>query len=250
MSTSNLAAYLKRNARFAGTDAQPDVSEIPFIPFRQDYLITGIDPRMERAAAVGLELGETIVVPLHRWSGHPVDHQGKDLAQVCDLNKNKTPDADRFEVTIIHHTDCGSALSADEELRRSFPAQGGYDEQTHQAPTQTGAIIRAVKTSFVDGLSQASVMCAVVVCVGALPALAAIPGTISPETKQVSLIPEMTRTGASSLSPELIRLGNQEPELTQAESSTSSASSSTTPIPADDPNRHSLWLAPNKTRPR
>jgi len=35
MSTSNLAAYLERNARLAATDAKTDVSEIPFIPFRQ-----------------------------------------------------------------------------------------------------------------------------------------------------------------------------------------------------------------------
>src|SRR5207245_915681 len=54
----------------------------------------------------------------------------KDLAWICHLHETKTPNADWFEVAIIHHTDCGSALFADEELRHGYAARGGYDEQT------------------------------------------------------------------------------------------------------------------------
>lgn len=57
----------------------------------------------------------------------------KDLAWVCHLHENKTPDADWFEVAVMHHTDCGSGLFADEELRRTVAEKGGYDERTAAA---------------------------------------------------------------------------------------------------------------------
>ena len=138
MSTSNLAAYSERNARFAATDAQPDVSATR--SSRSGRTTSSPASAHARNARPRSASNSAKRSSARYIGGRVTDHQGKDLAQVCDLNKNKTADADRFEVTIIHQTDCGSALSADEELRRSFPAHGGYDEQTHQAPTQTGAI--------------------------------------------------------------------------------------------------------------
>jgi hypothetical protein len=39
MFTSNFADYLDYNAQFAATDAKTRIPEIPFIPFRQLYLI-------------------------------------------------------------------------------------------------------------------------------------------------------------------------------------------------------------------
>jgi hypothetical protein len=90
MSPSNLAAYADRNARFAATDAETDVSEIPFIPFRLEYLITGVGPRMEAAAAVDLELGSDRR-PATSVEGSPRRSSRKDLDRVCDLNKNKNP---------------------------------------------------------------------------------------------------------------------------------------------------------------
>jgi carbonic anhydrase len=57
----------------------------------------------------------------------------RDLAWICHLHENKTPDADWFEVAIIHHTDCGSGLFTDAELRRTYAERGGYDEETAPA---------------------------------------------------------------------------------------------------------------------
>ena len=42
----------------------------------------------------------------------------------------KAPDGPYFEVAIIHHTDCGSRLLEDDQLRHDFAERGGYDEQT------------------------------------------------------------------------------------------------------------------------
>ena len=128
MPSSNFATYLDRNQAFAATDAKLRVPEIPFVPFRQVYAITCIDPRVEPAAIAGVELGEAIVA--RNIGGRVTPSVILDLAWVCHLHENKTPDADWFEVAIIHHTDCGSALFADDELRRTFAASGGYDEET------------------------------------------------------------------------------------------------------------------------
>ncbi|KOV58153.1 carbonic anhydrase [Streptomyces sp. MMG1121] len=131
MTSSNFAPYLERNKRFATTDAKTQVPEIPFIPFKQLYLITCIDPRVEPAAIVGVQLGEAIVA--RNVGGRVTPSIVRDLAWICHLHENKTPDADWFEVAIIHHTDCGSGLFADAELRRTYAERGGYDEETAAA---------------------------------------------------------------------------------------------------------------------
>jgi carbonic anhydrase len=129
--SSAFVPFLERNQAFAATDAKSQVPEIPFIPFKQVYVITCIDPRVEPAAIAGVQLGEAIVA--RNIGGRVTDSVVRDLAWICHLHENKTPDADWFEVAIIHHTDCGSGLFADADLRRSFAARGGYDEETAAA---------------------------------------------------------------------------------------------------------------------
>ncbi|HEY2673986.1 MAG TPA: carbonic anhydrase [Rugosimonospora sp.] len=131
MTSSGFATYLKRNKQFAATDAKTQIPEIPFIPFKQVYLITCIDPRVEPAAILGAQLGEAIVA--RNVGGRVTPSVIRDLTWICHLHENKTPDADWFEVAIIHHTDCGSGLFADAELRRTYAERGGYDEETAAA---------------------------------------------------------------------------------------------------------------------
>ncbi|MFB6978128.1 carbonic anhydrase [Streptomyces scopuliridis] len=131
MTSSNFATYLERNKHFAATDAKAHVPGIPFIPFKQVYLIICIDPRVEPAAIVGARLGEAIVA--RNVGGRVTPSVVHDLTWICHLHENKTPDADWFEVAIIHHTDCGSGLFADAELRRTYAERGGYDEETAAA---------------------------------------------------------------------------------------------------------------------
>ena len=72
----------------------------------------------------------------------------QDVAYIGYLVETKAPDGPYFEAAIIHHTDCGSGLLADEELRHGFSKRTGYDEHcwrifrcsTHQprsAPTSS-----------------------------------------------------------------------------------------------------------------
>jgi carbonic anhydrase len=43
--------------------------------------------------------------------------------------RSKTPDGPWFEVAIVHHTDCGSTLLADDDLRHAFAAEVGLSER-------------------------------------------------------------------------------------------------------------------------
>ena len=128
MSSSNFSTYLERNGQFATTDAKDHVPEIPFIPNKQLYLITCIDPRVEPAAIVGLRLGEAIVA--RNVGGRVTPAVTKDLLWILHLHENLTPEADWFEIAVIHHTDCGSGLFTRDGLRSGYVARGGWDDKT------------------------------------------------------------------------------------------------------------------------
>jgi carbonic anhydrase len=128
MTASNFSTYIERNAQFAATDAKDHVPEIPFIPSKQLYLITCIDPRVDPAAIVGSELGDAIVA--RNVGGRVTPPLVKDLLWILHLHENLTPDADWFEIAVIHHTDCGSGLLARDELRTGYVSRGGWDDKT------------------------------------------------------------------------------------------------------------------------
>lgn len=128
MSQSNFTTYLERNAEFAATDAKKSIPEIPFIPFNQTYVITCIDPRVEPGAILGVKLGEAIVA--RNVGGRVTPAVIKDLLWILHLHENLTPDADWFEIAVIHHTDCGSGLFAKDELRHRYSTRGGWDDKT------------------------------------------------------------------------------------------------------------------------
>lgn len=126
MTQSKFATYIDRNAQFAATDAKQRIPPIPFIPFKQVYVITCIDPRVEPAAILGAELGEAIVA--RNVGGRVTPAVIQDIAWILHLHEQLTPDADWFEIALIHHTDCGSGFYARDELRAGYIARGGWDD--------------------------------------------------------------------------------------------------------------------------
>ena len=54
----------------------------------------------------------------------------RDIAYIGYLVDVKAPEGPYFEVAIIHHTDCGSTLLADDDLRHGFAERIGTDERT------------------------------------------------------------------------------------------------------------------------
>ena len=123
---SNFDELLQNNARFAQTDAKDRVPEIPFIPNKQVYILTCIDPRVDPVQLFGLELGDAIVA--RTVGGRVTPAVIQDLAWISYLHETKTPDANWFEFAVMHHTECGSGFFADDELRHGFAARGGYDD--------------------------------------------------------------------------------------------------------------------------
>ena len=124
---TNLDALLANNVRFARTDAKDRVPAIPFLPTGQAYVITCIDPRVDPSDVFGLTLGDAVVA--RNVGGRVTDAVLDDLAWISYLHETKTPDAPWFEVAVVHHTDCGSGLMADDEVRRGF-VDRGFDDLT------------------------------------------------------------------------------------------------------------------------
>jgi carbonic anhydrase len=137
---SNFDELLANNARFAASDAKDRVPEIPFLPNKQVYIITCIDPRVDPAALLGLALGDAIVA--RNVGGRVTDSVLSDLAWISYLHEVKTPDAPWFELAVIHHTDCGSGLMADGQLRAGFVARGFDDlELRHSAVVEPATTV-------------------------------------------------------------------------------------------------------------
>jgi carbonic anhydrase len=125
---SNVDALLERNQAFAARGTWRNSPRLPFLPFKGLYIITCIDPRVDPAEFLGLEFADAIVA--REVGGRVTDAVIEDLSYVGYLVENKAPDGPYFEAAVIHHTDCGSRLLEDPELRHGFAARAGYSEDT------------------------------------------------------------------------------------------------------------------------
>jgi carbonic anhydrase len=123
---SNFDELLRNNTRFAATDVKNQQPPIPFIPHRQVYILTCVDPRVDPAQVFGLELGDAIVA--RNVGGRVTPAVLEDLAWISHLHETKTPDAEWFELAIVHHTECGSGFFADDQLRHDFAVKTALDE--------------------------------------------------------------------------------------------------------------------------
>jgi carbonic anhydrase len=104
------------------------VPALPFIPRQNLYIVTCIDCRVDPAQILGIELGEALVQ--RNIGGRATPAVIRDIAYASYLVETKAPEGPWFEVAVIHHTDCGSTLLADDELRRGYAERIGVDERT------------------------------------------------------------------------------------------------------------------------
>ena len=111
---SNIAPLLDRNRAFAGTGARLNVPALPFIPFLSLCIVTCFDCRVDPAQILGVGMGEALVE--RNIGGRVTPAVIRDIAYAAYLVESKAPEGPWFEVAIIHHTDCGSTLLADDEL--------------------------------------------------------------------------------------------------------------------------------------
>jgi len=118
---SDLDDLLRRNAAFAATDAKDHLPDVPFVPNRQLYVITCLDPRVDPAFIFDLSYGDAIIT--RNLGGRVTPSVVQELAWISYLHEVKAPDAGWFDVAVIHHTDCGRGLD-DDALRAGFAERG------------------------------------------------------------------------------------------------------------------------------
>ena len=127
MTTSTLDTLKDRNRHYAEGGSWQNTPRLPFLPHQQLYVITCIDPRTDPALFLELEFAEAIVA--RTVGGRITDAVLRDLSYIGYLVEEKAPEGPYFEAAIIHHTDCGSGLLADDALRHGFAQRTGYDER-------------------------------------------------------------------------------------------------------------------------
>jgi carbonic anhydrase len=122
----NMTPLLERNRAFAETDTRTHAPRLPFLPHRGLFIVTCMDSRTDPADFLGLRFGEAIVA--RTVGGRVTPAVIQSLAFIGYVVETNAPEGPYFEVAIIHHTDCGSTLLADEEFRHGFAERTGYDD--------------------------------------------------------------------------------------------------------------------------
>jgi carbonic anhydrase len=98
-----------------------------FIPNLNLYIVTCIDCRVDPAQVLGARLGEALVQ--RNIGGRITPAVIADIAYAGYLVDTKPREGPYFEAAIVH-TDCGSTLLADDELRHGVAQRIGTDERT------------------------------------------------------------------------------------------------------------------------
>ncbi len=120
---AHIDPLLERNKHFATTGAREGASIVAKYPV---YVITCLDPRTDPAAFLELDLGDAMVI---RNAGGRVSHDVLiDLAYIGYLSDTVNPAGPRFEVAVVHHTQCGTHFLADPDFRRGFVERIGGDD--------------------------------------------------------------------------------------------------------------------------
>jgi carbonic anhydrase len=115
------------------------------------FVVTCLDPRVDPAHFLGLQLSDAIVV--RNVGGRVTPEVISDVAFISQIFESVVSDGPLFEVAVIHHTQCGAAALADDTFRHRYAERIGADEST----VHERAIIdpTATVTSDVDRLRSA-----------------------------------------------------------------------------------------------
>jgi carbonic anhydrase len=137
---SKLGPLLDRNRAFAANGAHAGLALMPRQPV---FLVTCLDPRVDPAAFLGVELGDAPVI--RNAGGRVTEAVINDIAFIGDLTEVMNPSGALFEVAVIQHTGCGTGFLADAGFRSGFAARTGLDEAglAAAAVTDPAASIRA-----------------------------------------------------------------------------------------------------------
>jgi carbonic anhydrase len=123
--TTGIESALRRNRAFAARGGHQGAVVFPKLAL---FVITCLDPRVDCAHVLGLELSDAIVV--RNVGGRVSPEVIDDVAFIGQLADSFMPDGPLFEVAVIHHTQCGAGALADDGFRRRYAERIGADERT------------------------------------------------------------------------------------------------------------------------
>lgn len=122
--TAEVETLLARNRRFAAEGRHQGIAMFPITAL----VVACLDPRVDPAHILGLELGDALVV--RNGGGRVTLETIETVAFLEQLVETMVPGADLFEVVIVHHTQCGAGFLADDDFRRRYAARIGAEEST------------------------------------------------------------------------------------------------------------------------
>jgi carbonic anhydrase len=124
-SGAGIRLALERNHAFAAAGGHDGAVVFPKLRL---FVITCLDPRVDPAHFLGLDLGDAMVV--RNVGGRVTPEVINDVAFIGQLAENMLPAGPLFEVAVIHHTQCGTGALADDTFRRAYAELIDADEST------------------------------------------------------------------------------------------------------------------------
>jgi carbonic anhydrase len=120
---SSIDTVLERNRAFAAAGSHEGAVVFPRLRL---FVVTCLDPRVDPAHVLGLELSDAIVV--RNVGGRVTREVINDVAFIGQIAENLLPAGPLFEVAVIHHTQCGAGALADDTFRRRYADRIGAEE--------------------------------------------------------------------------------------------------------------------------
>jgi carbonic anhydrase len=122
---AGIESALERNRAFAAAGGHEGAVVFPTLRL---FVITCLDPRVDPAHFLGLNLSDAMVV--RNVGGRVTPEVINDVAFIGELTETALPDGPLFEVAVIHHTQCGTGALADDTFRHRYAQRIGADEST------------------------------------------------------------------------------------------------------------------------
>ena len=122
---ANIESALERNRTFAAAGGHEGAVGFPNLRL---FVITCLDPRVDPAHFLGLDLSDAIVV--RNAGGRVTPEVINNVAFIAQLAENALPDGSLFEAAVIHHTQCGTGALVDDTFRHRYAERIGVEEST------------------------------------------------------------------------------------------------------------------------
>ena len=120
---AGMHTVVKRNRAFAAMGGHRGAVVLPNLRL---FVVTCLDPRTDPAHFLGLELSDAMVI--RNAGGRVTPEVITDIALIAQIAENAILDGPLFEVAVIHHTQCGTGVLADDNFRRGYARRIGVEE--------------------------------------------------------------------------------------------------------------------------